>query len=207
MSCSADTHKEVGISLPDVAGSASLVGVGIQPSGRKRWNDGKYRNSFNYGNFLYISMVIAEQRGGMMNLEQRIAEVLWYFFCGEDFFRNKLDEGIKHYRKAKQEFEDKDSPWFNRKHMGDCTKECNSCITCQIEDIEKQAKAIASMIKEQYINPFCEWHKKAHTTPEMLLSSKHEKSDECAEIMKEYYKAIHKLFDISDTDWSERLGI
>ncbi len=43
------------------------------------------------------------------------------------------------------------------------------------------------------INNFAYWHNKVQKCPEMLLSSHHAKSDECAEIMKHYDRAIKSL--------------
>lgn len=40
------------------------------------------------------------------------------------------------------------------------------------------------------------WRKKAHETPEMLLSSHHAKSDECAEIMRQYELCFRKLEEV-----------
>jgi 3-methyladenine DNA glycosylase AlkD len=72
-----------------------------------------------------------------------VAEGLIWYSIDTDFHDNNPLQGIEHYKKYKKEFEDKESPWYQRKHMGDCTQEPNSCATCQIEEIEKQVKLIA----------------------------------------------------------------
>lgn len=43
------------------------------------------------------------------------------------------------------------------------------------------------------------WYKKAHETPEMLLSSHHVKSDECAEIMRKYNECFVNIQSILDS--------
>lgn len=43
-------------------------------------------------------------------------------------------------------FDNPKSPWYKRKHMGDCTKECNSCITCLVDDLRQEAKELIDFL-------------------------------------------------------------
>ena len=43
-------------------------------------------------------------------------------------------------------FDDPKSPWYKRKHMGDCTKECNPCITCLVDEIRREAKELIDFL-------------------------------------------------------------
>ena len=44
------------------------------------------------------------------------------------------------------------------------------------------------------------WKDKADTTPELLLSSHHAKSDECAEIMRNYMESFNKAKQVLKGD-------
>jgi hypothetical protein len=80
--------------------------------------------------------------------ELKLIEGLLWYALDPDFHDNKPLQGVEHFMKYKAEFDDKDSPWYKREHMGDCTQEPNSCATCQIEQIEQEARILSAAFEK-----------------------------------------------------------
>lgn len=52
----------------------------------------------------------------------------------------KAAEALAHVRGYYEAINDPEGPWADGKHMGDCTKQPNTCIRCQVEEAEAEAR-------------------------------------------------------------------
>ena len=79
------------------------------------------------------------------------------------------------------------------------------CIVCcesvWVDGYRPSQQSLVKMNEElvEAVKNLLYWHKKSHETPEMLLSSRHSKSDECAEIMKKYGECFINLEKVLST--------
>ena len=82
----------------------------------------------------------------MTNKVDRLACLL--YVLKDYYFEDGIEDGEADFASLKELLEDPKSPWSNGKHMGDCTKEPNTCLRCQYEALIKDAEFILKELEK-----------------------------------------------------------
>ena len=61
----------------------------------------------------------------------------WQYYGLEE---EEIKEADKSWDKCLDMLADKNMPWINGGHMGDCTNEPNTCMRCLVEDVRADAE-------------------------------------------------------------------